>query len=333
MFVKEVTLDAALEIIETARPEISPNDGFISQLRLFQGTSYKLSRWNKPTRMFYLDRAAREVLNGDGSDLPLHMLAKYPRSPGDSGPATPGVSRRRIRCRLCRQELATREHLMHNTLSATSSPANSRHPSFGEYFPISPQSRRNSSTNQVRPLALNFSNMSMTSGDKPSGETPSAHLGYPIRRQSHSNVTAATVPSDDIPNHSTSALDSDEEDTLDNEIRGAMNPLHQLKSPARRRSSNLMMTPIKQRESAQDAIQVQSPPLIMNPSCSGYFLEPMKWMEPFLEGGAVAGKIICPNEKCGAKLGNFDWAGVMCSCREWVTPGFCIARSKVDEVL
>lgn len=78
----------------------------------------------------------------------------------------------------------------------------------------------------------------------------------------------------------------------------------------------------------------------------------MKWMEPFLSSGVVAGKITCPNEKCGAKLGNFDWAGVMCSCKEWVTPvrdkfgfpcesrdtncnrqGFCIARSKVDEVM
>jgi hypothetical protein len=46
----------------------------------------------------------------------------------------------------------------------------------------------------------------------------------------------------------------------------------------------------------------------------------MKWMESFLADGAVSGKIICPNEKCRAKLGNFDWAGVMCSCREWVIP-------------
>lgn len=43
-------------------------------------------------------------------------------------------------------------------------------------------------------------------------------------------------------------------------------------------------------------------------------------MEPFLEAGELAGKIICPNSKCGAKLGNFDWAGVCCSCKEWVTP-------------
>lgn len=80
----------------------------------------------------------------------------------------------------------------------------------------------------------------------------------------------------------------------------------------------------------------------------------MKWMEPFLEEGQLAGKIICPNKKCGTKLGNYDWAGVCCSCKEWVVPvsffvsqyisvmtfltsilvkGFCIHRSKVDEVV
>lgn len=43
-------------------------------------------------------------------------------------------------------------------------------------------------------------------------------------------------------------------------------------------------------------------------------------MEPFLESGQLAGKIVCPNKKCGAKLGNYDWAGVCCSCKQWVTP-------------
>jgi hypothetical protein len=46
----------------------------------------------------------------------------------------------------------------------------------------------------------------------------------------------------------------------------------------------------------------------------------MKWMEFFLEDGQLAGKIICPNKKCGAKLGNYDWAGACCSCKEWVVP-------------
>uniref|UniRef100_A0A0W0FZG5 protein-tyrosine-phosphatase n=1 Tax=Moniliophthora roreri TaxID=221103 RepID=A0A0W0FZG5_MONRR len=75
-----------------------------------------------------------------------------------------------------------------------------------------------------------------------------------------------------------------------------------------------------------------SAPILINPKCSGYFVEPMKWMEPFLEEGQIAGKIMCPNKKCGAKLGNYDWAGVCCGCKEWVVPGFCINRSKVDEV-
>ena len=80
-------------------------------------------------------------------------------------------------------------------------------------------------------------------------------------------------------------------------------------------------------------------------------------MEHFLEEGQLAGKITCPNKKCAAKLGNYDWAGVGCGCKQWVTPvrcrclfslspfiylffvlffffkGFCINRSKVDEIV
>ncbi len=77
----------------------------------------------------------------------------------------------------------------------------------------------------------------------------------------------------------------------------------------------------------------------------------MKWMTPFLEQGNASGKIICPNKKCSAKLGNYYWAGTFCSCQQWVIPvrsgsllfaqlithglhtqAFCISRSKVDEV-
>jgi len=94
--------------------------------------------------------------------------------------------------------------------------------------------------------------------------------------------------------------------------------------------SPMAMTPL---QSVTKATSPVSPPILMNPKCSGYFVEPMKWMEPFLESGQLAGKITCPNTKCGAKLGNYDWAGVCCGCKEWVTPGFCINRSKVDEIV
>jgi dual specificity phosphatase 12 len=70
--------------------------------------------------MFYLERAVEEVLSdlvsnlylnhfmlnllldGDGSVPETDMFAKFPRTPTDSAPATPGGPRRRIRCKMCR---------------------------------------------------------------------------------------------------------------------------------------------------------------------------------------------------------------------------------------
>ena len=91
-----------------------------------------------------------------------------------------------------------------------------------------------------------------------------------------------------------------------------------------------------------------SSPMLANAKCSGYFLDQaslhlyvlslsdpgpltrvpqMPWMESFLRNGLRTGKIVCPNRKCGAKLGNYDWAGVRCGCTEWITP------ASVDPVL
>jgi dual specificity phosphatase 12 len=66
-------------------------------------------------------------------------------------------------------------------------------------------------------------------------------------------------------------------------------------------------------------LPISGPAIITNPKCSGYFVEPLTWMEPMLDG-SVAGKLFCPNEKCHAKIGTYDWAGVQCGCKEWVTP-------------
>jgi dual specificity phosphatase 12 len=98
----------------------SPNAGFIAQLEIFHQASYKVSRRDKATRMFYLERAVEEILSnvisalrhyflalrsivdGDGSAPETDMFAKFPRTPTDSAPATPGGPRRRIRCKMCR---------------------------------------------------------------------------------------------------------------------------------------------------------------------------------------------------------------------------------------
>ncbi|CAG8795916.1 28871_t:CDS:2 [Dentiscutata erythropus] len=76
------------------------------------------------------------------------------------------------------------------------------------------------------------------------------------------------------------------------------------------------------------------------PLCSSYFVEPLDWIfsednqndkeENDKEENELDGKIKCP--KCKAKLGNYNWAGMQCSCGTWVTPSFAIHREKVDEI-
>ena len=52
-----------------------------------------------------------------------------------------------------------------------------------------------------------------------------------------------------------------------------------------------------------------SPPLLPSSVCTSYFTEPLSWMQNQLENGELSGRILCPNVKCGAKLGTFDWSG------------------------
>lgn len=134
-----------------------PNAGFMAQLEVFHAAHFQLTRRNKETRAFYVQRAAKEVMSksvfhmlhgsrlehcpdGDGSELQMDMFAKYPRTPSDSTPSTPyPQARRRIRCKMCRQELATREHMVdHGQVGPSTpstgnilTPAISRRPSAG----------------------------------------------------------------------------------------------------------------------------------------------------------------------------------------------------------
>lgn len=66
--------------------------------------------------------------------------------------------------------------------------------------------------------------------------------------------------------------------------------------------------------------------------CAHIFLHPLSWMKPALQSGALDGKLLCPNRKCGQNIGKFAWQGLRCSCGGWVTPGFGVMRSKVDEI-
>ena len=98
----------------------------------------------------------------------------------------------------------------------------------------------------------------------------------------------------------------------------------------------------------------EEPPLLPSSACTSYFTEPLSWMRPQLENGDLSGKLMCPNTRCNAKLGTFDWSGcksdsfsfclgeiklikcmvnaVRCSCAAWISPGFALNASKVDEI-
>lgn len=125
------------------------------------------------------------------------MFAKFPRSPSDSAPATPGGSggpRRRIRCKMCRQELAAREHMLDHGQVGPGTPAS--------VFAFSPAaSRRASSTAQdaIRPAFTPLASMSRRGSAGAGGERPIAlatlngepiPLPLPLRRFSGSSASS-----------------------------------------------------------------------------------------------------------------------------------------------
>ncbi|KAI0066919.1 hypothetical protein BV25DRAFT_1795762 [Artomyces pyxidatus] len=421
MYSQNLDVSGALDLIRQVRPSIQPNEGFMAQLEIFHEASYKVSRRDKATRMFYLERAVEEILNGDGSAPETDMFAKFPRTPTDSAPATPGGPRRRIRCKMCRTELASREHMLDHgqlgppTPAVAFSPATSRRPSMQEVLARRPsvsaisrrpstgaqsRSRLGSATGPHRPamlspaeggsaviagLAASLSMSALETDDADEEPTRLRSATLPTASGSHTNgsipaavngsvttdkpslpaplgvIVASPLPISPTPSNGPGYFPPGPTSTLSETIHEdptdpspistggppppAPSTASALQHPADiaaqlyanpklaalRSPTGMGMTPISPR-GVVDRASI-SPPILMNPKCSGYFVEPMKWMEFFLETGQLSGKIVCPNRKCGAKLGNYDWAGVCCSCKEWVVPGFCIHRSKVDEIV
>ncbi|KAL4173441.1 hypothetical protein KRP22_005395 [Phytophthora ramorum] len=60
--------------------------------------------------------------------------------------------------------------------------------------------------------------------------------------------------------------------------------------------------------------------------CAGIFIEPMQWMTDFIRNND--GKLLCPS--CKAKLGSWNWIGVKCNCKCFVTPAFQLVPSRIQ---
>ncbi|KAJ3551832.1 hypothetical protein NM688_g4482 [Phlebia brevispora] len=355
MYAKGLDPTTALDLIRAARPYVDPNSNFLHQLEIFYQASCKVSKHDKGVRMFYLDRTVKEIMNGDGS-VDSTMFPNYPRTPSVSAPTTPGGPRRRIRCKMCRTELASREHMLDHGQLSSPNPAVSYSPTVPSP-PEFPHVRRPS-----EPSSPQSPNEEEEAKLTPAEVDEAAELGRQMSRSMSlvSEKDGENVKQDEIQSSSDRDVDNcqlaDSSATSTTIPLDAGSPVSSLRIPHPAQpgfvhpsdlTAQIMANPklaalrglsvIPQASpsllSPSGSRVAYSPPILANPKCSGYFVEPMKWMEPFLEQGQLAGKIVCPNKKCNAKLGNYDWAGVCCSCKEWVVPGFCIHRSKVDEII
>jgi len=165
-----------------------PSRTFREQLEVYHYARCRVSRKDKETRRWYLERTAMEVMH-EGEydpDATAHM-AKFPATPTPSQPSTPmiGYARRKIRCKMCRRQLATREHMMDHILDQTPLVPRSRTPSMS--FPNLPSPL---STTDGPPLEI-----SSTAGDSAERKRRNSRLGSMSSQNGSSPLGGAGVGS------------------------------------------------------------------------------------------------------------------------------------------
>ncbi|KAG0143225.1 hypothetical protein CROQUDRAFT_661551 [Cronartium quercuum f. sp. fusiforme G11] len=213
------------------------------------------------------------------------------------------IKGRRIRCKMCRRELAARDHIL------------SHRPGEGQSA-FAPQKRDMNKFRDEAMEKLRSQNLTTESSAPPAidqTDEKSVKSGGMIRNSSTEPTRGFASLRVSMPPRpaNLSISESDQFSTV---------------------STSIHHHPTAAFITATETTALTSPPLITSHQCSSYFVEPLSWMSTVLEKGELVGKIVCPNNKCISKLGNFDWAGCQCSCGAWITPGFQISRSKVDEI-
>lgn len=285
------------------------------------------------------------------------MFAKYPRTPSDSLPNTPGGPRRRIRCKMCRyvklsllndvgflqvayqpfrQELATREHMLdHGQLGPATpvdSPVTSRRPS-GSTQAASVHRRPSGESAPRRPSRLSFSSklgeslsMSSIEPENTSAIVQSVHPLHTLRSMSRTAMDSTSsaldiedeseTESNAIPVDSPGSIGLTKEDVsidaaqisglqlsdavistvADNRAQleaqskdgdttgdGAEPHTTHFISPSELASQLFTNSKLAVLRSANTPVSPNSvnnsPPILLNAKCSGYFVEPVSLRE------------------------------------------------------
>lgn len=183
------------------------------------------------------------------------MLSSYPQTLDESNPATSSPTpRRRIRCKMCRQELATREHLLD-------------HGQLGQVAPlqhVTPTTLVVPSVTQQDPLSMPTIDPTELDAKK-TGEEPEhemAAVGL-VRENSGVEMDTATTRAT-RPANPTAQLFADPR-------LAALRPPPLSDPPAR----SLSQAPIPT-TSPKSKSPVVGSSILLNPQCSGYFVEPVR---------------------------------------------------------
>ncbi|KDQ08630.1 hypothetical protein BOTBODRAFT_148608 [Botryobasidium botryosum FD-172 SS1] len=345
---QDMDVATAVNLMKKARPIVQPNKGFLHQLEIFRSASYRVYPSYKPARKYFMKRTVIDISgpNPTGGSKSSKMTigmssSRSGTAVGSSTEPTPSsgaasmMDWRRIRCRKCRNELALRKDILqHGKTLIASGGTTMASPLFSGF--VTSLAKELGVDGGVAGTKLTIDEMEQTgvSGLAEGSATAVTSLitAEGSKMTSGDDPDARRAETED-PSASTGPRDLSPPSTLAPLVTGT--------APAPTPSAQYFLA------GKIRAAQANAPPLI-SPECSGYFLEPMAWMRPFIEKGKPSGKIMCPNRKCSVKLGNFDWAGVRCGCEEWIAPwlkrgnmwvssrfvvqGFCLHRSKVDEI-
>ncbi|GAA6028360.1 hypothetical protein JCM8097_006993 [Rhodosporidiobolus ruineniae] len=257
------------------------------------------------------------------------------------------VTGRRIRCKMCRRELAAREHIVAHEMGKGQQAFAPNRRDMVAYRSEMEKKRQEEAKKAAglpsTPAPSAASPSSSASTQVPTNPLAALRISQPLpglrvsvprgapvaRPQPVARPTRPAAPAvatrDEVLLGSAPSTDP----SVDTSV--ASTPSASPAAPPAAFASPAAPSPPAPLPAAPSAAELD-PPLLPSPTCSSYFVEPLSWMSPVLETGVLAGKIVCPNQKCKAKLGNFDWAGNQCSCGAWVCPGFALNVSKVDEI-
>ncbi|GAA93381.1 uncharacterized protein L969DRAFT_89515 [Mixia osmundae IAM 14324] len=205
------------------------------------------------------------------------------------------ISGRRLRCRMCRRELASREFIL------------THEPGVGQQA-FAPHRR------DMTAYRAQLEELKLKEKQRLEVEQRQRQQRQQPDGQADDSDSIQSTAADGAPKRLADRLPAN----LAN-LRVSLPPVFDPTPPGSSEGSPVIETP-------------SSPPLLQSSSCSAYFVEPLSWMSSTLEGGSLGGKLACPNARCNAKLGSFDWSGAQCGCGAWVVPGFALQKAKVDEV-